>query len=345
MISSFQTELTNTLIVLFFLFFCLENSKETIQPVLPKPLGIANLSSSDILNHLQNLIQFTELNVAYENSRIKARDYIVEVLTSSNFGFSGDQILYHKFDWTDTSVEYPGSQEEIVSTTWSGVNILVWTNTSVLPPGTKFSVVGARYDSQGWWTEYHGNTYPCTTTSRNPSKACLRNVPSPVQSTRAKAIQTAVDLMGACVLLQLARQIFEFQQELKDTLETKSALELLYYWDKKDPRTIETGIYEEIPILFIFFDQEAVGHLGSQVWSEYYSIAKHYQNSEIVSLTALDLIDNWKPFDPLVPKDSLYPSTWKQLAPSFFLDTEWITTLLTPRDELELKESIKSKEL
>jgi hypothetical protein len=34
---------------------------------------------------------------------------------------------------------------------------------------------------------------------------------------------------------------------------------------QKDPTTIETGIYEETPVLFIFFDQEAVGNLGSQV--------------------------------------------------------------------------------
>ncbi len=66
---------------------------------------------------------------------------------------------------------------------------------------------------------------------------------------------------------------------------------------QKDPTSIETGVYEPIPILFIFFDQEAVGKLGSQVWSEFYEIGNHLKNNRIVSMTALDFSGSWKPFE------------------------------------------------
>jgi hypothetical protein len=56
-------------------------------------------------------------------------------------------------------------------------------------------------------------------------------------------------------------------------------------------------VYQEVPILFIFFDQEAVGKLGSQVWTEFYDIGKHFKNNRIVSMTALDFSGTWKPFD------------------------------------------------
>jgi len=65
---------------------------------------------------------------------------------------------------------------------------------------------------------------------------------------------------------------------------------------KKDPSTIETGIYEEVPILFVFFDQEAAGNLGSHVWVEYYNIAELYKEGSIASLSSIDLLDVWEPF-------------------------------------------------
>ena len=41
------------------------------------------MNTQDVLTHMQNFLQMTELNTAYETSRMRARDYIVEVLTSS----------------------------------------------------------------------------------------------------------------------------------------------------------------------------------------------------------------------------------------------------------------------
>lgn len=66
---------------------------------------------------------------------------------------------------------------------------------------------------------------------------------------------------------------------------------------KKDPRTIETGTFEDNNILFIFFDQESVGNLGSQVWAEYYDIATHYQEGTIIKMISVDTLDTWKPFN------------------------------------------------
>jgi len=222
-----------------------------------------------------------------------------------------------------------------VITTWSGVNILAWTNTTQLEEGAKFSVVGARYDSQGWWSEHHGNTYPCTTTKThgNNTKICSRNSAPISQSGRVRSFTTALELMGACILLQLARAVLSYQRDLKAVLESKSPLELLYYWDKKDPSTIETGIYEDVPILFVFFDQEAVGSLGSQVWAEYYNIGQQYTNGNIVSLSSIDLQGSWKPFNPIQEQE-----LWKRQSSYFSLPNDWLVHLLTPTMEVIKKE-------
>lgn len=66
---------------------------------------------------------------------------------------------------------------------------------------------------------------------------------------------------------------------------------------QKNPSTIETGVYVDTPILFIFFDQEAAGQLGSRVWIERYNIASLYQQGTILSLTAFDTTGTWQPHD------------------------------------------------
>jgi hypothetical protein len=51
------------------------------------------------------------------------------------------------------------------------------------------------------------------------------------------------------------------------------------------------------PILFVFFDQEIVGNLGSQVWTEYYHIEKYLREENIITLTSIDLSENnWTPY-------------------------------------------------
>jgi hypothetical protein len=75
------------------------------------------------------------------------RDHASSYIEIDGYGFSGEQVLYHKFDWTDTTVETRGSQEEVI-TTWSGVNILAWTNTSVLKKGEKVSKLST-HDPKG----------------------------------------------------------------------------------------------------------------------------------------------------------------------------------------------------
>jgi hypothetical protein len=90
---------------------------------------------------------------------MRARDYIVDYLTLRTFlspiifnqntdpgtGFTADQVIYHKFDWTDTTVETKGNTEEVVTTTWSGVNILAWTNTSILEEGQKVTEISKKF--------------------------------------------------------------------------------------------------------------------------------------------------------------------------------------------------------
>lgn len=100
-----------------------------------------------------------------------------------------------------------------------------------------------------------------------------------------------------------------------------TALEAAYFWDKvllissllstfkkDDPSTIETGIFEEIPVLFIFFDHESIGNLGalsvlphnelgSQVWTEYYDFARQLQEGKIYSLSGIDFTGKWVPHD------------------------------------------------
>jgi len=330
-----QSEPLGTIIlVIFVLDYCIYTAQGTQHrgniASIPKPPSISNISAQEVLEHVQHLLELSEMKLNYDSSRVKSIDYIVNVLTSSSgkgMPFSGDQVQYHKFDWTDTTVEKRSSIEESVVTTWSGVNILVWTNTSQLQEGSKFSVVGARYDSQGWWSENHGSTYPCSTskTYGSTSKICSRKIPQSNQSGRIRTVTTALELMGACILLQLARAVLSYQRELKETLELKSPLELLYHWNKSDPSTIETGIYEDIPILFVFFDQEAVGNLGSQVWSEYYNIGKLYEEGNIVSLSSIDILDLWKPYEPIPGRNC-----WKGQSPYFSLSSSWLSQLLSP---------------
>jgi hypothetical protein len=64
---------------------------------------VESISYQDVFHHVQNLINISEQNSTYEQTRAKARDYIIEVLTTSQNGqkvFTGDQVLYHRFDWT-----------------------------------------------------------------------------------------------------------------------------------------------------------------------------------------------------------------------------------------------------
>jgi len=102
-----------------------------------------------------------------------------------------------------------------ITSTWYGVNILVWTNTTTLKKGKKYSIVAAKYDSQGWWSEeYHKNTFPCITNSKNPN-ICRRNVPPSQSSIRSKTLTTSFELFGSAVLLQLAKSVMEYQKKKK----------------------------------------------------------------------------------------------------------------------------------
>jgi hypothetical protein len=57
--------------------------KSHLSPI-PKPSSISNISARDVLEHVQRLLEFTEMDMNYEASRAKAVDYIVQVLTSSS---------------------------------------------------------------------------------------------------------------------------------------------------------------------------------------------------------------------------------------------------------------------
>eukprot|EP01116_Phalansterium_solitarium_P024768 TRINITY_DN9163_c0_g1_i1.p1 TRINITY_DN9163_c0_g1~~TRINITY_DN9163_c0_g1_i1.p1 ORF type:complete len:349 (+),score=42.58 TRINITY_DN9163_c0_g1_i1:26-1072(+) len=325
------------------------NFAAELRPI-PKPPSIANVSHALVSSHVQSFLQISESADKYEETRAKAREYIVLSLTSatgSGSPFSGEQVLYHKFDWTDTAVDpEAASSDKPITTKWSGVNILAWTNTSTLKRGTKFAVVAARYDSLGWWSETsHKNTYACTSSSphRDMRRLCSRTQPQST-SSRVAAYGLANDMTGAGALLQLARAVLGFQKNLKQTLDSLSAFDMLKYFDKKDPGSIETGIYEDVPILFVFFDHESVGSLGSQVWSEYYGIGKLVKDETIESLTALDFAQSWKPHDPLLDRAQTgTPTSWKILAPNFTISPEWLTSLLMPPSEKAVLRTIRKK--
>jgi len=82
-----------------------------------------------------------------------------------------------------------------------------------------------------------------------------------------------------------------------------------------------------------FFDQEAVGSLGSQVWAEYYNIGQQYTNGNIVSLSSIDLQGSWKPFNPIHEQE-----LWKKQSSYFSLPNDWLVHLLTPTMEVIKKE-------
>jgi hypothetical protein len=72
----------------------------------------------------------------------------------------------------------------------------------------KFAVVAAKYDSEGWWSkDHHGNTYRCTTTATEPEKICRRGATQVFQSERIAALKMMNELLGTCILIQLARSV------------------------------------------------------------------------------------------------------------------------------------------
>jgi hypothetical protein len=49
---------------------------------IPKATRLSSIVTHEVFKHAQNLVHLSELNVPYETSRSKARDYIVKTLTS-----------------------------------------------------------------------------------------------------------------------------------------------------------------------------------------------------------------------------------------------------------------------
>lgn len=334
--------ITSSILLLCLITFHFEfvksakEAKKPVLPVIPKPISLNNISTNDVFGHLINILQLSDLNTPYENSRARTRDYIVQALTTGTETFSGNQVFLHRFDWTDTT----DSGGETVKTTWSGINVLAWTNTTVLEPGKQFSVVAARYDSQLWWSlENHGNTYPCAIigssgVSKSPKsiEGCSRSTPIPNLTSRVRSIVTAQELLGACVVIQLARSVMKYQLEQKKLMESISPLEAVYYWDKKDPSTIETGVYEESPVLFVLFDHESVGNLGSQVWAEYYGLGSQLREGKITSLTSIDFTGKYRPHDSNSKKTGT--NAWQNLSPNYFISNDFFNNLLQPEDVL-----------
>lgn len=59
--------------------------------------------------------------------------------------FLDEQIIWNKFQWH----EKKAVQREVVTTTWSGINILIWTNITAHPT-QKVRMFGAHYDTLYW---------------------------------------------------------------------------------------------------------------------------------------------------------------------------------------------------
>jgi len=279
----------------------------------------------EVLEQCSKLVSISEKRMSYEDTRITARNSIVDFLTLGDSGFSGEQILYQKFEWTDTM--------KLQTTTWSGINILIWTNTTPVKKGNKFSVVAGRYDSHYWWsTEFH-SSFSCNSNSPNPELACRRNISPKQLDSRSKVLHLTYDLLGSCVVLQLAKTSSFYQKQLKSALDSTSAMELLKFWNKSDPRSIQTGIFEERPILFILFDRESFGSLGSKLWYEHYNIEKHLREGNIRNLASIDFND-WHPSSSSIPDPSSYSGpTWRQICPSFIPPLDWFHELLNATED------------
>jgi len=52
------------------------------------------------LDQCAKLVSISEKRTSYEDTRNAARKAIVESLTTGESAFSGEQILYHSFDWS-----------------------------------------------------------------------------------------------------------------------------------------------------------------------------------------------------------------------------------------------------
>eukprot|EP00002_Diphylleia_rotans_P028485 TRINITY_DN5754_c0_g1_i1.p1 TRINITY_DN5754_c0_g1~~TRINITY_DN5754_c0_g1_i1.p1 ORF type:complete len:295 (-),score=43.75 TRINITY_DN5754_c0_g1_i1:182-1066(-) len=275
--------------------------------------------------HGAKLVRISEASASFEDSRLKARDYIYAELV--NNGFSSDQITYHKFRWTDTVKTTLEPNKKTIRSSWKGSNILVWLNSTPIDPGRRIHIIGATYDSQ-YWTR--PGQYVCSTEDPSPFIACRRN--SPVQRTTPRLMVTYeyIDLTATGFLLELAillKQVqnhrLKFVEEVYPHSETNNVGSQAF--------GVEDGTFQEYPVLVVFFDQESVDQLGSRIFLEYYQIPSLLMSGQVASLNYVSVSSENPP--PHKPNCHLPSCRWNLLPLSIRSTADLVRSLLFEYDD------------
>jgi len=80
--------------------------------------------------------------------------------------------------------------------------------------------------------------------------------------------------------------------------------------------------------LFVFFDHESVGNLGSKVWADFYNIEKLVKEGVIQNLISIDLQTDWKPHEIIDQDTQSNTISWKSIVPSLNLNADFINELV-----------------
>eukprot|EP01114_Cavostelium_apophysatum_P019348 TRINITY_DN6211_c0_g1_i1.p1 TRINITY_DN6211_c0_g1~~TRINITY_DN6211_c0_g1_i1.p1 ORF type:complete len:380 (+),score=45.03 TRINITY_DN6211_c0_g1_i1:428-1567(+) len=307
---------------------------------IPKPLDLNNISAVRVFTHLYNFLKFSEEGGAtFESTRQKTRDYIMRTLMAAYVPFKKAQLKHQAINFT----EIIGTKGKYQKTGWAGQNLLAWTNSSDIT--TQYAVIAAKYDSRLWWSpNLHSGPYPClnVTTSTSGDAQLGRSTrycdwvrDGQALPARMREFMMTQDLLGACVLMELAMKMLEYQHEQRLVLNDLSPVEALYYWDKHNPDSIETGVYQESPVLFIFFDHQDIDNLGSDVWTEESDMFRQMRDDRISSLNYIDFTGTGRPNDIsfTLNGNGFNTKQWRKITPNFLFTKDFFEELYEHPEE------------
>ncbi|KAN0022861.1 hypothetical protein ACTFIU_005602 [Dictyostelium citrinum] len=239
-----------------------------------------NIRPDKIINHTKRLIEIGNSKIVYEESRSIAREYIRDYLIEEG-GFPKDNIIWNHFEWNERKAE----GKNITTTTWTGINIIIWINTTSSSSSSNISNDNKNnINNNNNKNNNNNNSKPIRIIS---SHYDTKYWGSPDRTSGAHDC-----LSGTGLVIEEAIALFKHQEVVSKM----------------------KGIPNDTPYMFILFDQENPGALGSRSFVSNNKISKMASQSQIAYFLNIDAIGNDKVMIQTLPYEhkhqTLFTPRW-----------------------------------